>query len=62
MKEVLLSCSAPSLLPSADALPNAYPLSGERLALTRGSSWELHGRNEITPAQTNGSNSQGDEH
>lgn len=52
MKEVLLSFAAPSLL-FADALPNTYPLSGEHLALTRGSSWESHGRNEITSAQTN---------
>lgn len=52
MKEVLLSSTAPSLL-FADALPNTYPLSGEHLALTRGSSWESHGRNEITSAQTN---------
>lgn len=52
MKEVLLSFAAPSLL-YADALPNTYPLSGEHLALTRGSSWESHRRNEITSAQTN---------
>lgn len=52
MKDVLLSSTAPSLL-FADALPNTYPLSGEHLALTRGSSWESHRRNEITSAQTN---------
>lgn len=52
IKEVLLSFAAPSLL-FADALPNTYPLSGEHLALTRGSSWESHGSNEITSAQTN---------
>lgn len=52
MKEVLLSAGVPALL-FADALPNTYPLSGEHLALTRGSSWESRGPNEITSAQTN---------
>lgn len=52
MKEVLLSFAAPALV-FADALPNTYPLSGEHLALTRSSSWESHGPNEITSAQTN---------
>lgn len=52
MKEVLLSSAAAFPL-FADALPNTYPLSGEHLALTRGGSWESHGRNGITSAQTN---------
>lgn len=53
MKEVLLSFAAASPL-FADALPNTYPFSGEHLALTRGSSWESHGRNEITSANKQG--------
>lgn len=52
MKEVLASLAAPTLV-FADALPNTDPLSGERLALTRRSSWESRRPNEITSAQTN---------
>lgn len=52
MKEALLSFGDAALL-FADALPNTDPLSGERLALTRGGSWESRRPNEITSAQTN---------
>lgn len=60
MKEVLLSRGAAALL-FADALPNTYPVSGERLALTGGGSWERRGLMKLPRHKQIGSNSEGEE-